>query len=179
MPQREVESICHLLLQVSLGSVVMVRGLTQSVVAASFSSTYSSTSPRMSSIHESVSDAQHTISGIQQDPSTTTGMMVSLVSLRRLIVANVSLILLFSSVKSNPILLVGALHAEVTEGRKNDVIDDYLHRAQLLCSQSDKEAQRLVTAGIVPTVILLLRARALDASGLETALITLGMLAYA
>ena len=74
-------------------------------------------------------------------------------------------------------LLAGALHAEVAEGRKKDVIDDYLHRAQLHCSQSDKEAQKLVTAGIVPTVILLLKARALDTSGLETVLITLGMLA--
>jgi predicted amidohydrolase len=103
----------------------------------------------MSSIDESVSDTQYTTSGIQH------------------------------SGKSNAILLTGALHAEVTEGRKQDVIDDYLHRAQLLCSLSDKEAQRLVTAGIVPTVILLLRARALGAPGLETALITLGMLAYA
>jgi hypothetical protein len=76
------------------------------------------------------------------------------------------------------VLLAGALHAEVTEGRKQDVINDYLHRAQLLCSQSDKDAQRLVTAGIVPTVILLLKARALDATGLEIVLITLGILAY-
>lgn len=88
------------------------------------------------------------------------------------------MMLVFSG-KSSAILLAGALHAEVTEGRKKDVIDGYLRRVQLLCSQSDKEAQKLVTAGIVPTVILLLRARALEASGLETALITLGMLAYA
>jgi hypothetical protein len=76
------------------------------------------------------------------------------------------------------VLLAGALHSEVTEGRKQDVINDYLHRVQFLCSQSDKDAQRLVTAGIVPTVILLLKARALDAAGLEIILITLGILAY-
>jgi hypothetical protein len=86
----DIAGICHFL-QVSLGSVVMVRGLTQSAIAASLSSTYSSQSPRMSSVDESVSDA-HTMSGIHHDLSTTTGMMVSLVSLRRLIVANVSFI---------------------------------------------------------------------------------------
>jgi hypothetical protein len=35
-----------------------------------------------------------------------------------------------------------------------------------------------VTAGIAPTVILLLKARALEVAGLETVLITLGVLAY-
>lgn len=74
-------------------------------------------------------------------------------------------------------LLAGALQAEVTEGRKQDVIDDYLRKVQSLCSQSDKEAQKLVTAGIVPTVILLLKARAVDAVGLDIVLMTLGILA--
>ena len=74
-------------------------------------------------------------------------------------------------------LLAGALQAEVTEGRKQDVIDDYLRKVQSLCSKSDKEAQKLVTAGIVPTVILLLKARAVDAVGLDMVLMTLGILA--
>ena len=74
-------------------------------------------------------------------------------------------------------LLAGALQAEVTEGRKQDVIDDYLRKVRSLCSQSDKEAQKLVTAGIVPTVILLLKARAVDAVGLDIVLMTLGILA--
>lgn len=74
-------------------------------------------------------------------------------------------------------LLAGALQAEVTEGRKQDVVDDYLHRVYILSSQSDKEAQKLVTAGIVPTVILLLKARAIDFVGLETVIATLGILA--
>lgn len=74
-------------------------------------------------------------------------------------------------------LLAGALQAEVTEGRKHEVIDEYLRKTQLLSSQSDKVAQKLVTAGIVPTVILLLKARAVGADGLEIVLITLGILA--
>ncbi|KDQ55608.1 hypothetical protein JAAARDRAFT_324034 [Jaapia argillacea MUCL 33604] len=77
----------------------------------------------------------------------------------------------------NAVLLVTALHAEVTEGRKQEIIDEYLLRAQSLALQSDKTAQRLVTAGIVPTVILLLKARAVNATGLEIVLVTLGVLA--
>jgi hypothetical protein len=84
---------------------------------------------------------------------------------------------LFLTGRSNAVLLAGALHAEVTEGRKQEVIDLLLHKAQFLSSQSDKEAQKLVTAGIVPTVILLLKARAVEAVGLEIVLITLGILA--
>jgi hypothetical protein len=79
--------------------------------------------------------------------------------------------------RSNAVLLAGALHAEVTEGRKQDVIDDYLHKVQLLCSESDKEAQKLITAGIVPTVILLLKSRAVTSVGLEMVISTLGILA--
>jgi hypothetical protein len=75
------------------------------------------------------------------------------------------------------VLLAGALHAEVTEGRKQEVIDDYLYKTQILSLQSSKEAQKLVTAGIVPTVILLLKARAVDMVGLEIVLKTLGTLA--
>lgn len=78
----------------------------------------------------------------------------------------------------NAVLLAGALQAEVLEGRKQDIVDGYLHKVQHLCSQSYKEAQKLVTAGIVPTVILLLKARAADEVGLELVLITLGILAY-
>lgn len=58
------------------------------------------------------------------------------------------------------------------------MIDDYLHKVQSLCTKSGNEAQKLVTAGIVPTVILLLKARALDGVGLEAVLVTLGILAY-
>lgn len=75
-------------------------------------------------------------------------------------------------------LLAKALLAEVKEGRKQEVIDDYLDKVRFLCQQSDKEAQKLVTAGIVPTVLLLLQSRAIDGVGLELVLITLGILAY-
>ena len=74
-------------------------------------------------------------------------------------------------------LLAGALHAEVTEGRKQDLIDNYLRKIQVLSSQSAKEAQKLVTAGVVPTVILLLKSRAVDGVRLEVVLTTLGILA--
>jgi hypothetical protein len=50
----------------------------------------------------------------------------------------------------NAVLLVGALHAELSEGRKQEVIDDYLQKIQFLSSRSAKEAQKLVTAGVVP-----------------------------
>lgn len=79
----------------------------------------------------------------------------------------------------NPVLLAKALHAEVTEGRKQEVIDDYLEKVRSICSRSDKEAQKLVTAGVVPTVLLLLQARAIDGVGLELVLVTLGILVYA
>jgi hypothetical protein len=67
---------------------------------------------------------------------------------------------------------------EVKEGRKREVIDDFLARIQQLGLQSHKEAQRLVTAGTVPTLILLLKTRAVDGIGLEAVLITLGILSY-
>lgn len=74
-------------------------------------------------------------------------------------------------------LLAKALLAEVKEGRKRDVIDDYLDKARFLCLESTKEAQKLVTAGIVQTVLLLLQSRAIDGVGLEVVLATLGILA--
>jgi len=78
----------------------------------------------------------------------------------------------------NPVLLAGALHAEVTEGRKRDVIDHHLTMIYELASQSNKDAEKLVTAGVVPSLILLLKARAVDAIGLQIVLITLGILAH-
>lgn len=60
-----------------------------------------------------------------------------------------------------------------------EVIDDYLAKAQLMCYNSTKEVQKLVTAGMVPLVITLLKARAVGGVGLETVLMTLGLLAYA
>ncbi|KAF7978821.1 hypothetical protein HWV62_44605 [Athelia sp. TMB] len=82
-----------------------------------------------------------------------------------------------SIIGRNPVLLAKALLAEVKEGRKQEVIDDYLDKVQFLCLQSPKEAQKLVTAGIVPTVLLLLQARSIEGVGLELVLVTLGILA--
>lgn len=80
-------------------------------------------------------------------------------------------------VPPSPVLLVGALQAEVKEGRKRSAIDLYLARIQMLAAQSDKNAQRLITAGAVPTLIHLLKIRAATSDGLEVVLITLGSLA--
>ncbi len=46
-----------------------------------------------------------------------------------------------------------------------------------MAAEDDKDAQRLVTAGVVQDLILLLRRRATDYGGLEIVLVTLGTLA--
>ena len=67
---------------------------------------------------------------------------------------------------------------EVNEGRKPDVIDGLLLRIHHLASSSDKEAQKLITAGAITTLIILLKARAVEGFGLEPVLMALGTLAY-
>lgn len=79
---------------------------------------------------------------------------------------------------TNPVLLAGALQSEVKEGRKREVIDMYLVKIQHLVTQSRKAANKLITAGIVHTIIHLLKIRASDGEGLEVVLMTLGILAY-
>jgi hypothetical protein len=64
------------------------------------------------------------------------------------------------------------------DGRKVDIIDRHLATVIQIASVSTKEAQKLVTAGTVPTLIRLLKARAVDAVGLEVVLMALGVLAY-
>ncbi|KAJ7259794.1 hypothetical protein C8J57DRAFT_1515160 [Mycena rebaudengoi] len=83
-----------------------------------------------------------------------------------------------SSGTQNAKLLAGALLTEVRDGRKRDVIDNYLGKIQNLGLRSHKEAQKLITAGTVATLILLLRTRAVDGIGLEAVLITLGILSH-
>ncbi|KAG9024880.1 hypothetical protein FRB95_010941 [Tulasnella sp. JGI-2019a] len=84
----------------------------------------------------------------------------------------------FTPARPSAVIVAGALLSEITEGRKQEVIDRYLHLTQQLISQSEEEAQRFITAGIVPTLILLVKARAVDGVGIEIALKTLGMLAH-
>jgi len=83
---------------------------------------------------------------------------------------------------TNPVLLVGAIQAEVKAGRKDDLIDDYLIKAYHLALQSDKAAQKLITAGLVPTLIHLLKTRAASGDGegvgLDLCLMALGALAH-
>ncbi|KAJ7186748.1 armadillo-type protein [Mycena filopes] len=78
----------------------------------------------------------------------------------------------------SPSLLAGALLTEVREGRKREVIDDYLDKIQRLGLKSHKDAQKLVTAGTIPTLITLLKTRAVDGVGLETVLLALGILTH-
>ncbi|KAF7334676.1 Protein kinase domain-containing protein [Mycena venus] len=78
----------------------------------------------------------------------------------------------------NATLLAGALLSEVKEGRNRDVIDPLLVKIQKLGVKSHKDAQKLVTAGTIPTLILLLKTRAVDGIGLETVLIALGILTH-
>ncbi|KAJ6577746.1 hypothetical protein B0H19DRAFT_1253057 [Mycena capillaripes] len=75
-------------------------------------------------------------------------------------------------------LLVGALLSEVKDGRKPEVIDPLLLSIQELGLKSDKGVQRLTTAGAIPTLILLLKTRAVDGIGLEIVLVTLGILTH-
>ncbi len=77
----------------------------------------------------------------------------------------------------NAVFLVGALQLEVQSTRSRDVIDSCLVKVHFL-AQSDKGAERLVTAGIVPTLIYLLKIRAADGEGLEIVLACLGLVAY-
>ncbi|KAF7361188.1 ARM repeat-containing protein [Mycena sanguinolenta] len=79
----------------------------------------------------------------------------------------------------NANLLAGALLTEVKEAwRQPEIIDGYLDKIQRLALKSHKDAQKLVTAGVISTLILLLKTRAIDGVGLETVLLTLGILAY-
>ncbi|KDQ13809.1 hypothetical protein BOTBODRAFT_33247 [Botryobasidium botryosum FD-172 SS1] len=80
--------------------------------------------------------------------------------------------------KPSAVLLVGALQAEINEGRKQDVIDHYLHSIEQLIVESEKEAEKLITAGIIPTLIHLLKSRAVDGIGLDMILKLLGHLSY-
>ncbi|KAI3610466.1 hypothetical protein WG66_006876 [Moniliophthora roreri] len=79
---------------------------------------------------------------------------------------------------ANPVLVAQALQVEVKERRNPRAIDECLTKIYLLASQSDKLAQKLITAGVIPTLILLLKTRAAADEPLETVLIALGTLAY-
>jgi len=74
------------------------------------------------------------------------------------------------------VLLAGALNSEVNHGRQRELIDEHLWSIRRLAAR-EKDAQRLVTAGVTPTLIILLKARALDGEGLDLVLLTLGILA--
>lgn len=68
------------------------------------------------------------------------------------------------------------MQTEVADNRQPEVIDNRLYAIQGCAIQSDKDAQRLITAGVVHTLIKLLKSRAADGVGLEAVLATLGIL---
>ncbi|KAG9003437.1 hypothetical protein FRB93_011060 [Tulasnella sp. JGI-2019a] len=82
-----------------------------------------------------------------------------------------------SSGGKSPMNIALALHSEVTEGKNPEAIDHYLVMTRELIFMSEKEIPRLITAGIVPTLITLVKARSHDGVGIEVVLKTLGMLA--
>ncbi|CAK5278016.1 unnamed protein product [Mycena citricolor] len=83
-----------------------------------------------------------------------------------------------SSSAPNANLIAGALSTEVKEGRKRDVVDGYLGKMIALSLGSSKDAHKLVTAGVIPTLIVLLKTRAADGIGLELVLLALGFLIH-
>ncbi|KAJ7465395.1 armadillo-type protein [Mycena galericulata] len=86
--------------------------------------------------------------------------------------------LVSGSTALNATLLAGALLSEVKEGRDPDVIDPLLSKIQTLGLRSHKDAQKLVTAGAIPTLTLLLKTRAIGGIGLEIVLLALGILTH-
>ncbi|KAG8990599.1 hypothetical protein FRB94_010496 [Tulasnella sp. JGI-2019a] len=85
-----------------------------------------------------------------------------------------------STASSGPsaVRVASAIHQELAEGRKRETIDEYLLLTQELVSQSEKETQKFITAGIIPNLVLLVKTRAADGQGIEIVLKTLGMLAH-
>ncbi|KAG8870707.1 hypothetical protein FRB97_009461, partial [Tulasnella sp. 331] len=82
-----------------------------------------------------------------------------------------------SSASPSAVNIALALHAEVEEGRSIEAIDHYLVMVRELISQSEKEVPKFITAGVVPTLITLVKSRASHRIGIEIVLKTLGMLA--
>ncbi|THU79849.1 hypothetical protein K435DRAFT_941953 [Dendrothele bispora CBS 962.96] len=70
-----------------------------------------------------------------------------------------------------PILLAGAHQAEVKAGRKEELVNGYLVKVY--------HTQKLITAGLVPTLILFMKTRAASSGeGLDFVLMALGALSY-
>ncbi|KAF8326525.1 uncharacterized protein EI90DRAFT_2975570 [Cantharellus anzutake] len=74
--------------------------------------------------------------------------------------------------------LAGAFNTELNQDGDFSILNDYMARIQQMASNSDKDTQRLITAGVVQDLITLLRRRATDYGGLEIVLVTLGTMAH-
>ncbi|QRV87525.1 hypothetical protein RhiJN_15543 [Ceratobasidium sp. AG-Ba] len=75
-------------------------------------------------------------------------------------------------------LLASALQSEAVESRQQSAIDEHLVDVQHLAASSEKEAQKLIAAGIINTLTILLRERAVDSVGLDLVLKALGTLTH-
>ena len=62
------------------------------------------------------------------------------------------------------------------ESRQQSAIDEHLVDVQMLAASSEKETQKLITAGIISTLTILLRERSVDSIGLDLVLKALGTL---
>lgn len=62
------------------------------------------------------------------------------------------------------------------ESRQQSAIDEHLVDVQMLAASSEKETQKLITAGIIGTLTILLRERSVDSIGLDLVLKALGTL---
>ena len=84
---------------------------------------------------------------------------------------------MFSFLVTSAFNLAAQFNTELNHYGDFAMLNDCMARIQLMAADSDKDAQRLVTAGVVQDLIILLRRRAMDYGGLEIVLVTLGTLA--
>ncbi|KIY73084.1 ARM repeat-containing protein [Cylindrobasidium torrendii FP15055 ss-10] len=77
------------------------------------------------------------------------------------------------------VLLANALQAEVQAARSNpEAVDRLLEQIQQMACESEKDAEKLVTGGTMPTLVHLLKVRGAEPHRLDKVLITMGLLAY-
>ncbi|KAF5337767.1 hypothetical protein D9758_016612 [Tetrapyrgos nigripes] len=87
--------------------------------------------------------------------------------------------------ESSVLTLVGGLQSEMSHGpgrlgKSDPLIDLYMAKIYHTAIEADQNAHKLITAGVVPLLITLLKRRAADKShrGLEVVLLTLGVLSH-
>ena len=74
-------------------------------------------------------------------------------------------------------VIVTALQEELNGRRNPEAIDQYLDTISQIIFESESEVEHFIRAGIVETLIHLLRTRAVDGVGLDIVLRLLGLFA--